>query len=158
VNETNEIDKFHPYAMALEGVLKALGTDPRTGLSSQEARERFEKFGPNEIQGERPKTLFEMFVEQFKDFLVLILIASTVIAIFLGEMLDAIVIMAIVVLNATMGVVQERRAERALSALKKMASPTPLLYETGQLRGSPPLPSFQGISSSSRPVILSRRI
>ena len=111
------------HRMNIDEALKALETDGKEGLTSSEASARLERYGPNALAEEEPKTLLQMFIDQFKDFLVLILVGSTVIAAVMGEWVDACVILAILILNAIMGVVQEGRAGKALAALKKMAVP-----------------------------------
>ncbi|HHY46721.1 MAG TPA: cation-translocating P-type ATPase [Firmicutes bacterium] len=125
------------HTVGFEHVARELGVDLARGLTPSEADERLARYGPNALQEERPKSVFEMLLEQFKDFLVLILIASTFIAALLGELLDAGVILAIVVLNAIMGLIQERRAERALSALKKMAAPVATVFREGKVMRVP---------------------
>nr|BAL56591.1 calcium-translocating P-type ATPase, PMCA-type [uncultured prokaryote] len=111
------------HALSVEEVLQKANIDPRHGLTTDEARQRLTQFGPNEL-AEHPRPGFwRMLLEQFNNFLVLILIAAAVISLVLGEMEEAIAIIAIVLLNAILGVIQERRAEEALAALKKMAAP-----------------------------------
>ncbi len=111
------------HARSVEATLKELETDPQHGLTTEEARRRLSRFGLNELK-ERPRPSFwQMLLDQFNNFLVLILIAAALISLVLGEMEEAIAIIAIVLLNATLGVIQERRAEEALAALKKMAAP-----------------------------------
>ncbi|HXL05022.1 MAG TPA: cation-translocating P-type ATPase [Bacillota bacterium] len=124
LNQDLDGDLSHEWhRMSIDGALRILETDGKEGLSSVEAKSRLERYGPNALAEEEEKTLLQMFIDQFKDFLVLILVASTVIAAIMGEWIDASVIMAILILNAIMGVVQEGRAGKALAALKKMAVP-----------------------------------
>ena len=111
------------HRIGVDEALRVLETDGKQGLSGAEATSRLERYGPNALEKEEEKTLLQMFADQFKDFLVLILVASTVIAAIMGEWVDASVIMAILILNAIMGVVQEGRAGKALAALRKMAVP-----------------------------------
>jgi Ca2+-transporting ATPase len=112
--------------------LKALDVDQETGLSTAEAALRFEKYGPNQLQ-EAPRTTFlQMVLDQLKSFVVILLIAAAVISGLLGEWIDAAAILLIVVLNAVMGVIQESRAEEALAALKKMASPEARILRDGK--------------------------
>ena len=119
------------YTKPVEEVAEALGTDPKRGLTSQEAQARLERYGSNELQ-ERPRISFwKMLLEQFNQFLVLILIVSAVISFFLGEYVDSGAIMAIVILNAILGVVQTSKAEEALAALKKMAAPNAEVLRDG---------------------------
>jgi len=122
-----------PYhSMDVMEAARLLNTDLKKGLSSDEAKERFEKYGPNELREKKRITLFQMFLNQFKDFLVVILIAATVVSALLGEITDAVVILAIVVLNATLGVIQESKAEKALESLKKLASPMAKVIRDGK--------------------------
>ncbi|HHE71062.1 MAG TPA: ATPase, partial [Chloroflexi bacterium] len=111
------------HALSIEEVLRILKTDPQTGLTSEEAKRRLDEYGPNELQEKPPPTFWERLWNQLTDFVVLILLVSAVISVLLGDWIEAAAIMAIVVLNATIGVVQESKAEEALAALKKMAAP-----------------------------------
>ncbi|HAK88332.1 MAG TPA: calcium-translocating P-type ATPase, PMCA-type [Nitrospiraceae bacterium] len=95
-----------------------------SGLSSEEASRRLEQYGPNELKEKKKKTMFMMLLDQFKDFMILVLIAAAVISGIVGEASDTIAIIIIVVLNAVIGFVQEYRAEKAMEALKKMAAPS----------------------------------
>ena len=110
------------HARKPDEVLRALGTS-RNGLSAEEARRRLEEVGPNELRREQRVSPIILFLHQFKAFLVLLLLGATIVSIALGEVLDAAVILAIVVLSAFLGFVQEYRASRALEALKRMAAP-----------------------------------
>lgn len=111
------------YRQTKEELLSTLNTNVESGLSSQDVEQRLEKYGTNELKEEEGKGLLSKILAQFSDFLVLILIGAAIISIFVGEFKDAIVILAIVVVNAFLGIYQEGRAEKALEALKKMASP-----------------------------------
>jgi Ca2+-transporting ATPase len=93
------------------------------GLTTQEARKRLEQFGPNELRKAPGPGVLGMFVQQFKDVLVLLLIAVAGISAAAREIVDTLAILAIVLVNAVIGVVQEFRAEKALEALKEMAAP-----------------------------------
>jgi len=101
------------------------------GISSEEARKRIEEYGPNELKEKKKKTPFMMFLDQFKDFMILVLIAAAVISGIVGDPEDTIAIIIIVLLNAVIGFVQEYRAEKAMAALKKMAAPTALVLRNG---------------------------
>ncbi len=105
----------------IKETLKALKTSEK-GLSSEEAKKRLEEHGLNEIKEEKGISPLKIFISQFKSIVVWILIAATIISAFLKEYIDAIVILAIVVLIAIIGFTQEYRAERAIEALKKLAS------------------------------------
>ncbi|TEU16004.1 MAG: cation-translocating P-type ATPase [Anaerolineales bacterium] len=111
------------HSQSVEKVIEALNTHPGRGLSTMEAQARLAQYGPNQLQ-ERPRpTFWRMLLGQFDNFLVLILISASVVSFLLGEYVDAGAIMAIVILNAILGVVQESKAEEALAALKKLAAP-----------------------------------
>ena len=121
----------HIHTLSIDNAVGQLETHLRAGLSSQEAKARLEKFGFNELM-ERPRPgLFKLLLDQFDNFLVIILIVAAVVSLLLGEVVDASAIMAIVVLNAVLGVVQESKAEQALAALKKMAAPNARVVRDG---------------------------
>ena len=109
----------------LEGtaVVQALHTSLEEGLTPEEALRRLEVHGPNELtEAERPG-LAHMLLAQFNSFLVIVLLAAALISALLGDWIEAVVILAIVVLNAILGVVQEHRAEQAMAALRRLAAP-----------------------------------
>jgi len=121
------------YNEKAEDVSGRLKTDPVQGLSSAEAAGRLEKYGPNRLEGAKEKSIFIMIFDQLKDFLVIILMIAAVISIMLGETLDGIIILAIVVLNTILGVYQENKASNALKALKEMASPQAKVVRDGNI-------------------------
>ncbi len=124
-------EKINAHAWSIEQTVQELGTDLGKGLTAAEARARLERNGPNELK-EKPRPGFlSLLLDQFKDFLIIILIAAAVLSIFLGEWIDAIVILAIVALNAIIGVVQESKAEASLAALKKMSAPNARVIRDG---------------------------
>jgi len=102
------------------------------GLSSEEAQKRLQEFGPNELKKEKRKSPFKLFLEQFTDILIIILLIATGLSFAVGEAYDAIVIIAIVVACAVLGFTQEYKAEKALEALKKMTAPTALVLRDGR--------------------------
>jgi Ca2+-transporting ATPase len=110
-----------------------LQVDLSTGLSSQEAAKRIQEYGANRLEGGKEKSLLQMALEQLKDFLVIILMVAAIISIGLGEALEGIVILAIVILNTCLGVYQENKASNALKALKEMASPHAKVLRGGQV-------------------------
>ena len=111
------------YSKSAEDVLSELQTQFHEGLSSDEAAQRLEKVGPNQlVEAPRP-TFMQLVLNQFKDFIIILLIVAAVISALLGEYIDAGAIMLIVILNVVLAVIQESRAEQALAALKKMAAP-----------------------------------
>ncbi|MDR7870133.1 MAG: calcium-translocating P-type ATPase, SERCA-type [Tissierellaceae bacterium] len=121
------------YKLGKEDVLRNLGTSIEKGLTDVEVEKRLEKYGKNELK-EKPKEGFlSKLINQFSDFLVLILIAAALISIFIGETRDSIVILSIVAVNAFLGIYQEGKAEKALEALQKMTSPTAKVIRNGHL-------------------------
>ncbi len=113
--------------------LQRLGSDADRGLSSTEAAQRLQRIGSNEIQEGARRGPLRLLVEQFTDFMILVLLAAAVISGFIGDLTDTVVILVIVVLNAVIGFVQEFRAERAIAALKALAAPTAHVLRDGQI-------------------------
>jgi len=101
------------------------------GISSEEALKRLQEFGTNELKEKKKKTPLMMFLDQFRDFMILVLIAAAVISGIIGEPSDTIAIAVIVILNAIIGFVQEYRAEKAMAALKKMSAPVATVIRDG---------------------------
>jgi Ca2+-transporting ATPase len=119
------------HAMSRDAVLKELETDPLNGLTPDEAVRRLERVGPNELKHEAAVSPITIFIHQFKNILIVILIVAVVLSALVGELVDAAVILIIVVFCAALGFVQEYRAERALEALKKMLSSTVTVIRKG---------------------------
>ena len=111
------------HSQPIEEVAAQLKTPLERGLSAAEVQARLIEHGPNELRERPPTPFWKLVVEQLNSFVVILLIVAASVAALLGDEIEAIVIMAIVVLNAVLGVVQESRAEKALAALKKMAAP-----------------------------------
>ncbi|MFZ5651660.1 MAG: calcium-translocating P-type ATPase, SERCA-type [Bacillota bacterium] len=120
------------HMMAFREVLETLRTSASKGLDEKEAGERLGRFGPNELAKAPPVPLWSLFFSQFKDFLVLVLLAATILSGFLGEYADAVTIMIIVIINAFLGCFQEYRAERSIEALRKMAAPEARVLRNGR--------------------------
>ena len=112
------------HALDADQVLHRLRTDPHRGLTSADVSKRLAEFGPNELRKEEKATPLGLFLGQFKNLLIIILLAATGLSLLVGEWVDALMIAIIVLLSAVLGFVQEYKAERALEALKKMLSPT----------------------------------
>ena len=123
--------------MSPEEVARRLGTDLQRGLSQEEAARRLEQFGPNELAEKPRPSMWALLLSQFNNFLIIILLVASVISILLGEFIDAGAIIAIVILNAVLGVIQESKAEEALAALKKMAAPEAHVIRDGHLISIP---------------------
>ncbi len=102
------------------------------GIPSEESEKRLQEYGPNELKETRKRTLFMMFLDQFRDFMIIVLIAAAVVSGLMGELIDTVTIVVIVVLNAIIGFVQEYRAEKAMRALKEMAAPVALVLRDGK--------------------------
>jgi Ca2+-transporting ATPase len=111
-------------------VIEDLGSSIQ-GISKEEVQKRLNEYGPNELKEKKKKTPFMMFLDQFKDFMILVLVAAAIVSGIIGEPSDTIAIVVIVILNAVIGFVQEYRAEKAMAALKKMAAPAALALRDG---------------------------
>ena len=122
------------YRKSILEAAAELETDLTTGLTHSTAAGRLEKYGPNELQAQQGPTVWQKFLSQLKDFLILLLLGAAVISLFLGETSDAIVIFLVVVLNTVLGVVQELKAEKALSALEELTAPLAKVHREGQTR------------------------
>jgi Ca2+-transporting ATPase len=122
--------KLLRHQESIEDIFKALGSG-RNGLSGKEAAKRLRQYGPNELKEKKKRTPLIMLLDQFKDFMIVILMAAAVVAGIIGEMTDTLVILAIVIANAVIGFVQEYRAEKAMEALKEMAAPQATVVRDG---------------------------
>lgn len=109
------------YRSSLHDVLHSLNTDPSRGLSQREAEQRKALYGKNELEEKKGTSPVIMFLRQFQNFIIYILLFAMVLSVFAGEIVDAIVIGSILVINAILGFVQEYKAERAIAALKKLS-------------------------------------
>lgn len=109
------------HLLPLSEISQKLKTSP-SGIDSTTATQRLSEYGENKIAEKKKKTLLQKLLNQFTDFMILILIAAAIISGVLGDMTDAIIILAIVIINAAVGFIQEYRAEKAMEALKKMAA------------------------------------
>lgn len=139
MSQTTAVDQNAPHEQSAEEVTVALGTDANAGLTAQEARLRLERFGPNELVTEAGAPAWRRLLGQFKDALVLLLIAAAIIscAVWAVERdtnlpYEGLVIITIVLLNAILGLVQEGRAEKALAALQAMAAPEASVVRDGE--------------------------
>ncbi len=111
--------------------------DLPVGISSAEAAEKQREYGKNVLAAEKKAKPLKIFLGQFRDFMVLILLAATVVSFFLGEVYDAVTIIVIVLINAVLGFVQEYKTEKTLLALKSMTAPAAKAYRDGRLAEIP---------------------
>ncbi|WP_026559407.1 calcium-translocating P-type ATPase, SERCA-type [Bacillus sp. J37] len=119
------------HEMRSDEVMDTIHSDRDVGLTNKEVQKRTQKFGLNELkEADRPSAII-IFLNQFKDFMVLVLLAATLISGLLGEYIDAIAIIAIVIVNGVLGFFQERRAERSLEALKELSAPQVTVLRDG---------------------------
>jgi len=125
------------HSLSAEDIAHQLATPIESGLDSREAAKRLEMYGLNQIAALPRPTFLQLLLAQFSNFIVLLLIAAAAISGLLGEWIEAVAILAIVVLNATLGVIQDRRAEEALAALKKLAAPEAQVLRDGSRRAIP---------------------
>ncbi len=115
-----------------------LETDIKSGLTPAEVKKRLEKYGRNELKEEKKKSIFVKFLEQFNDFMILILLAAAAVSFVTSliqgdaDITEPVIILAIVILNALLGVTQERRAEKSLESLKKLSSPHACVLRGGE--------------------------
>lgn len=113
-------------------VLRLLGTDKDKGLRQKEVMERRTKYGPNRLKDQEQKSLGQMILEQLNDPLILILVVAMAVSLMLHELGDAIIIVTVVVLNATVGIIQEGKAGKAVEALKKISTPQAVVLRDGE--------------------------
>jgi Ca2+-transporting ATPase len=126
-----ELASKSAYAATAEEALRELNSSEQ-GLSQAESQKRLVQFGLNELKKEERESPIKMFLEQFTDILIIILLVATGLSIAVGEIIDAIVIIAIVLATAVLGFVEEFRSEKAVEALKKMTAPTATVLRDGK--------------------------
>jgi len=119
------------FTKTIEAVLKELGIDSAQGLSDKEALTRLNKYGANTLLAEKKKNIFLLFFEQLKNWLIYILLGAVVITIFMGEYVDAVIIMLVIIINAVLGVIQEVKAGKAIEALQKLTISKALVRRNG---------------------------
>lgn len=125
------------HTLAVEEVERSLSTNSQTGLTAAEVKARLARFGPNKLPEPKRISAIGLFLRQFANFMVAVLLGAIVVSLAVGDMKDAIVIGAIVLINAIIGFVQEYKAERALESLKKMASPQATVLRDGDVASVP---------------------
>lgn len=129
--------KFLPHSMEIEKLIKYFHTDIEKGLSARERRKRLKIYGLNRLPHREDISLLSLFISQFKDFMILVLMVATAISALMGHAEDALTIMAIVIINSILGLIQEYRAEHSLHALQDLAAPKARVVEDGEIRIKP---------------------
>ena len=122
------------FTKSNEDVLKELDVDLLQGLSEEEAKIRLEKYGANKLLAKKKKTILQLFIAQLQEWLIYILFAAVVITLFMGEYIDSVIILLVIIVNAVLGVVQEVKAGKAIEALQKMSFPKALVRRNGQVK------------------------
>jgi Ca2+-transporting ATPase len=122
------------FSKSIEESLKEFKVDASSGLSEDEATVRLKKYGLNKLQAKKKVSLLKMFVAQLRDWLIYILFAAVLITLFLGEYIDATIIILVIITNAVLGVVQQVKANRAIEALQKMSFPKAIVRRNGIVR------------------------
>ncbi|MDF2511760.1 MAG: ATPase [Herbinix sp.] len=120
------------FMKSKDEVLQEFGVNDKVGLSEAEAKRRLEQYGLNKLKGKPKKSILSLFLSQLKDMLIYVLVAAAVITMVIGEYTDSIIILLVIILNATIGVIQEFKAEKAVEALQKMTTPKALVRRDGK--------------------------
>ncbi len=121
------------FSKSIENAIRELDVDASRGLSDKEAEIRLERYGKNLLTAKKAKSFFRLFLEQLQDWLIYILLAAVVVTLFLGEYLDATIIIIVVIVNAMLGVIQEVNAGKAIEALRKISKPKALVRRNGEV-------------------------
>ena len=121
------------FSKSTDEVLKALEVDPHSGLSTEEARRRLEKYGYNKLKSKPKKSIISLFLSQLKDMLIYVLLAAAVITFIINEIADSIIILLVIILNAVIGAAQEYKAGKAVEALQKMTTPKAIVRRDGNV-------------------------
>ncbi|BDZ29977.1 cation-translocating P-type ATPase [Lactiplantibacillus sp. WILCCON 0030] len=121
------------YQQSLPAIYEDLKADER-GLQQSEASQRLAQYGHNALNQQKTTSMLQKFMAQFKDFMIIVLLVAALIAAFTGEVVDAVIILLVVVLNAIFGVFQESKAEEAINALKEMAAPDATVLRDGEFK------------------------
>lgn len=128
------------HSSSVEEIAKNLKTNINIGLTDDEAQKRFERYGPNNLKEKKKESIFVKFIKQFNDFMIITLIIAAIISAVVSKLngeadyIDSIIIVAIVIFNAIMGLVQEQKAEKSLEALKKMSAPNAKVRRNGRVQ------------------------
>ncbi|MGM0482504.1 MAG: cation-translocating P-type ATPase [Patescibacteria group bacterium] len=130
-NEQERSWESNFYHKDTKEVVEIFSTDPDVGLNSAEAEKRLNEFGPNKLPKSKPDTVFRIFIRQFKSPLIYLLLVASAVLLFLGDTVDAVVILAVLLFNSVLGSFQEGKAQNALEALKKIATSEALVLRDG---------------------------
>lgn len=122
------------FSKSIEEVLNEINVDATSGLSEEEAKVRLEKYGANQLVSKKKKNIFQLFVSQLREWLIYILFAAVIITLFMGEYIDATIIILVIITNAVLGVIQEVKAGKAIEALQKMSFPKALVRRNGEVK------------------------
>ncbi|MDQ0091932.1 Ca2+-transporting ATPase [Paenibacillus anaericanus] len=122
------------FSKSQEQVLQELKVNAATGLTTEEAKSRLEQYGPNKLEGKPKKSMILLFFAQLKDMLIYVLLGAAVVTLLIGEFIDALIILAVVILNAVIGVIQENKAEKSIEALQQMTTPKALVRRDGEVK------------------------
>ncbi len=122
------------FSKSIEQVLKELKVDPIQGLSDEEVKIRLGKYGDNKLLKKKKPHILRLFIAQLQEWLIYILMLAVIITLFLGEYIDATIILLVIIINATLGVIQEVKAGKAIEALQKMAYPKAVVRRNGEAK------------------------
>lgn len=122
------------FSKSIAEVLKELSVDPQSGLSDEDAKARLEKHGENRLLVKKKKNIFQLFIAQLQEWLIYILFAAVIITLFMGEYIDASIIILVIITNAVLGVIQEVKAGKAIEALQIMSFPKALVRRNSEVK------------------------
>ncbi|WP_089609715.1 cation-translocating P-type ATPase [Dehalobacterium formicoaceticum] len=122
------------FSKSQEEALKELEVNPAIGLTSEEAQERLEKYGENKLKEKPKKSIIALFFAQLNNMLIYVLLGAAAITMAIGEYVDSVIILLVVILNAVIGVFQEYKAEKAIEALQKLTTPRSLVRRDGDIK------------------------
>ncbi|RQW06195.1 HAD family hydrolase, partial [candidate division KSB1 bacterium] len=125
------------FTLPTDKVVDKLDVDPGAGLTEEEAVARLATYGANKLRGKKKKTVLQLFIAQLQDALIYVLFGAVVITLVMGEYIDAIIILLVIIINAVLGVAQEVKAGKAIEALQKMAAPGALVKRAGVVKEIP---------------------
>jgi len=127
---------MHWHTISIDKILQQTGST-KQGISETSAQQKLSEHGPNELKEAAQRSAFSIFIAQFVDIMILVLVAAAVISGLIGDVKDTFVISVIIVLNAVIGFVQEYRAEKAMQSLKKIAAPNATIIRDGTIQNVP---------------------